>query len=217
MIHRLQNTNLSLYYDQHYQGLPVQTDKGPLISEYLERLKRIIDLSLQDYGRVFAFRLDPRFPEGMHHPSADSNSALERFFASFKAKIQHNRSKAKETNRYAHDTTVRYVWCREFGQHGVPHYHAAILLNNDAFCTLGRFEIGRKNIFNYLHEAWASALGISVKEVIGLVNFPENPFYLLQRYDPNSIVEFFYRASYLCKAETKSFGNGVHAFGTSRI
>jgi hypothetical protein len=217
MIRHAQNTNLTLHYETQYQGLPVQTTRGPLVSEYLDRLKYVIDLSLQDYGRVFAFRLDLRFQEGMHHAYIDNNLVLERFIASFKAKIRHNRNKAHEANHYAHDTTVRYVWCRELGQHDIPHYHLAILLNNDAFCTLGKFEMDRNNLFNRIHAAWASALGFTLADVIGLVEFPENPFYRLQRSDPNSIVEFFYRASYLCKAETKHFGNGVHGFGASRI
>ncbi len=176
----------------------------------------VINLSFEQYGRVFAFRLDLRFPEGMHHPYADNNLVLERFFASLKAKIRHNRSKAQEANPYAHDSTVRYVWCRELGQHGVPHYHLVILLNNDAFCTLGKFEMDRDNLFNRVHEAWASALGLLVTDIVGRVEFPENPFYLLLRNDPNSIAALFYRASYLCKAETKFFGNGVHGFGASR-
>lgn len=216
MIRHAQNTNLTLHYETHYQGLPVQTTRGPLVSEYLDRLKHVVDLSLAQYGRVFAFRLDLRFPEGMHHTFIDNNLVLERFIASLKAKIRHNRNQAQEANRYAHDTTVRYVWCRELGQHGIPHYHLAILLNNDAFCTLGKFEMDRNNLFNRIHEAWASALGLSVREVIGLVEFPKNPFYLLQRSDPDSITEFFYRASYLCKTDTKFFGNGVHGFGASR-
>lgn len=210
------NTNLTLDYSTHYQGLPVQTGRGPLVSEYLESLKRIIVLSLQQYGRVFAFRLDLRFPAGVHHAYADNNLVIERFFSSLKAKIRHNRSKAQEANRHAHDTTVRYAWCRELGQHGIPHYHLVILLNNDAFCTLGKFEMDRDNLFNRVHEAWASALGLSVERVIGLVEFPENPFYQLQRSNPNSIADFFYRASYLCKADTKHYGSGVHVFGASR-
>lgn len=33
---RLQtNTNLSLHFENHYQGLPVMVQKGPLIREYL--------------------------------------------------------------------------------------------------------------------------------------------------------------------------------------
>ena len=217
MIRHSQNTNLTLYYETHYQEFPIQTNIGPLVSEYLGSLKTVIDLSLQHYGRIFAFRLDLRFPIGMHQSHADNNLVLERFIASFKAKIRHNRNKAQEANRYAHDTIVRYAWCRELGQHGIPHYHLVVLLNNDAFCTLGKFEMDRDNLFNRVHEAWASALGLTVADVIGLVEFPENPFYRLQRTDPNSVAEFFYRASYLCKAETKHFGNGVHGFGASRI
>lgn len=185
--------------------------------EYLERTRQVIDLSLQEYRRVFAFRLDLRFPAGQYQPCLDGNDVLERFFASLKAKIRHNRNKAQESNPYAHDSTVRYVWCREFGQHGVPHYHMAILLNNDAFCTLGKFELDRDNLFNRLHEAWASALGLAVQSVVGLVELPRNSFYLLRRNDPESIADFFYRVSYLCKAETKVFGDGTHAFGASRV
>ena len=216
MIRHWQNSNLTLHYQPTYQDLAVQTARGPLIAEYLDRLKLVIDLSLQQYPRVFAFRFDLRFPVDRHLLYADSNEVIERFFASLKAKIRHNRDRVLEHNRHAHDTVVRFVWCREFGQHDVPHYHLAILLNNDAFCTLGQFEMGRQNLFNRLNQAWASALGISVENVVGLVELPNSPFYLLRKNSPESIADFFYRASYLCKAETKQYANGVHGFGASR-
>jgi hypothetical protein len=142
---------------------------------------------------------------------------IERFISSFKAKIRHNRNKAIVLNKYAHDTDVRYGWCREMGQQWVPHFHFVMFLNNDAFCTLGQFEIGRQNIFNRLHEAWASALKVSLECVLGLVELPDHPIYRLQLDDPNSLAECFYRISYLCKADTKHYGNGIHGFGTSRI
>lgn len=216
MVRHSQNSNLTLHYQPTYQDLAVQTARGPLVLEYLDRLNQVIALSIQQYARVFAFRFDLRFPVYQYLPYADSNEVIERFFASFKAKIRHNRNKALEDNRYAHDTVVRFVWCRELGQHGIPHYHSAILLNNDAFCTLGQFEMGRQNLFNRLHQAWASALGISVEEVVGLVELPNSPFYVLRRECPESVAEFFYRASYLCKADTKHYANGVHGFGASR-
>lgn len=217
MIRHSQNRNLNLSRQSTYKGLQVQTNRGPVVSEYLERVEQVINQSLQLHGRIFAFRLDLRFPSEQYQPYLNSNLVLVRFIASFKAKIKHNRDKAKLLNPYAHDTSVLYVWCREMGQHGIPHYHLAILLNNDAFCTLGKFEMERNNLFNRLHEAWASALGINVESVIGLVELPKNPFYRLRRSDPESIASFFYRLSYLCKAETKVFGDGTHAFGASRI
>lgn len=212
-----ENANLILHQVPTFEGLPVQTKRGPLVVSYLKRSKDILNRSLQQYGRVFAFRVDLRYPVGYTFPIIDNNEILDRFFASLKAKIRYNRDQALADNRYAHDTLVRYVWCRELGQHGIPHFHMAILLNYDAFCSLGRFELGRENLFNRLHSAWASALGLSIENVIGLVEFPKNPFYVLRRDDPESMADFFYRASYLCKADTKYYGNGVHGFGSSRI
>ena len=216
MLRNENNVNLRMHYHHSHNGYPVQTGRGALLSEYLDRLALVLESSVNQYGRVFAFRLDLRFPELQLSQLFNSNVVVERFFASFKAKIKHNRSKAKELSPYAHDSVVRYVWCREYGRHGVPHYHLVILLNNDAFCTLGKFEMDRDNLFNRLHEAWASALGLSVTNVIGLVELPRNPFYLLRRDDPESIAQFFYRASYLCKADTKQYGDRIHCFGSSR-
>jgi hypothetical protein len=212
-----ENTNLILHIEPFFEGLPVQTECGPLAIPYLQRTRYVIDQSLFSYGRVFAFRCDLRFPEGWDHASCNENRVLDRFFASFKAKIRHNRDRALANNPYAHDTAVRYVWCREIGQHCTPHFHVVILLNGNAFCTLGAFELGRDNLFNRVNEAWASALGIYELRNAGLVEFPKNPFYLLRRDDPESISEFFYRVSYMCKADTKHYGDGTHGFGSSRV
>lgn len=216
MIRHTENSNLSLFHHPSYKGLPVQTTRGPLVEAYLERLRQVIAAALEQYVRVFAFRCDLRFPVDQPNHFAENNLVIERFIASFKAKVRHNRDKALRINRYAHDTTVRYAWCREYGKKGIPHYHLVVLLNRDAYCALGRFELGRRNIFNRLHEAWASALGLSVEDAVGLVELPENAVYCLQVTEPNLLMDFFYRASYLCKAETKQYGSGIHGFGASR-
>lgn len=72
-------------------------------------------------------------------------------------------------------------------------------------------------MFNRLQEAWESALGSSVDEAKGLVEIPSNPTYCLRRDEPQGVVDFFYRASYLCKAATKVYGSGQHGFGSSRV
>lgn len=92
----------------------------------------------------------------------------------------------------------------------------AFLLNYDAFNALGKFEPGRDNMFNRLEGAWASALGLPVEAVRGLVEIPSNSTYCLRRDDPQGLNDFFYRASYLCKAATKVYGDGQHGFGASR-
>ena len=218
MIRHSQNTNLVMHHGGSYRGIPIQADKGPFVQQYLERLFQTTSRAIQQYSRVFAFRVDLRLPAGVVLPDyAYTNQVIERFIESLKAKIKHNRAMARMVNKYAHDCSVRYVWTREVGLHGRPHYHVAFLLNYDAFNALGKFEPGRDNMFNRLEEAWASALGLPVEAVRGLVEIPNNPTYCLRRDDPQGLNDFFYRASYLCKAATKVYGDGSHGFGASRI
>lgn len=220
MLRHQQNSNLILYNNPIYRGLPIQLDKGPFIEQYLERLYTVSQQTLYQYPRVFAFRFDLRLPASLElYPNEYRNQLFKKFMNAFKAKIKHNRYMASQKNKYAHDSTVRYVWARETGQHGKPHYHVACFLNYDAFCALGKYEAGRDNIFNRLQEAWASALGLPVSHAAGLVEIPLNASYKLLRNnlnEVNGLDEFFYRASYLCKAATKTYGNGQHGFGASR-
>lgn len=211
------NPNHTFHFGTEYAGLPIQ-DKGPFITEYLERLYRTMIRALNQYREVFTFRFDLRLPAN-HIPdrSVYENELIDRFIESFKAKIKHNRQMARRENPYAHDSVVRYVWAKEVGHRGRPHYHLAILLNRDAFCAVGAYELGRDNMFNRLHEAWASALGLPVSAVSGLVHIPDNAYYFLRRDDQDSMADFFYRASYLCKAATKAYGNRGHGFGASRM
>ncbi|SFM43653.1 inovirus Gp2 family protein [Halopseudomonas yangmingensis] len=221
MIRHPDNPNLRLHYDNSFEGLSVMVDKGPFIEQYLSRLKRTIELALDEYPRLLAFRADLRLPAGVDLPvHTDSNVVISRFLDSFKAKIKHNRLRARECNKYAHDSKVRYVWAREVGQRERPHYHLLILLNLDAFYTLGKLDSTADNMISRMQEAWASALGMRVELVKGLVHIPANAVYRVDRKvkagKPDRLPELFYRTSYLCKAVTKSYGRGHWGFGTSR-
>jgi hypothetical protein len=210
------NTNLTLIDQDTFCNLPIQQDKGPFAQEYLERLLRTMNAAIAAYPRVFAFRADIRFPAWF--AAVDDlcgNAIMTKFIKSFKSKIKHNRHVARRMNPYAHDSYVRCIWAREQAQSDRPHYHVVFLLNQDAFCSLGYYELGRDNIFNRLCEAWASALGLPVEAVKGLVEIPSNSCYNLHREDPKSHADFFYRASYLCKVATKVYGDGTHGFGAS--
>jgi len=212
------NFNLILHTDPLFHDYPVQVDQGPLIRNYLEAVEGVTEKALSQYRRVFAFRCDLRLPATMtEFIELDSNALMNRFIASLKAKISHNRDVASRRNGYAHPCIVRYLWAREVGvECGHVHYHVVILLNADAFNCLGSFETGRDNLFNRVMEAWASALGVDAVRCMGLVEFPLNARYRLSRDDRGTLNTFFYRASYLCKVATKQFGNGIHAFGCSR-
>ncbi|MBW8777971.1 MAG: inovirus Gp2 family protein [Burkholderiales bacterium] len=211
------NKNLDLTYDEEFMGLPLMVARRPFVVEYLEVLHGVMRKALEAYGRVFAFRCDPRLPQGMEAGSEYfRNDIASRFVASLKAKIRHNRDSAASTGMRVHDTEVRYFWVREVGDAGRVHYHFVFFLNADAFRWLGDYESPRSNTRKRVMEAWASALGMPVEETQGLVHFPDDSSYLLRRDDPASLRAFFWRASYMCKAETKQYGHGHHGYGLSR-
>ncbi|QIE89846.1 inovirus Gp2 family protein [Pseudomonas nitroreducens] len=217
MLRHPQNTNLHIHTDPHFEGLPVMVEKGPFISEYLGTLKSTIDLALGQYSRLLAFRADLHLPLGIDLPEyAYTNAVIREFWGSFKAKIEHNRDMARKQNPYAHGCRVRYVWAREVGAKQRPHYHLLILLNRDAFYTVGRLQSESPNMIIRLQEAWASALGLQVDQVNGLVEIPDNATYRMERGDLDALAKLFHRASYLCKVATKRFGDGCHGFGCSR-
>lgn len=200
-------------------GLPLMAAYKPFVLEYLNALHGVMCKALAAYGRVFAFRCDPRLPQEMDAGGEDfRNEVASRFVASLKAKIRHNRESAASTGRQVHDTDVRYFWVREVGGAGRVHYHFVFFLNADAFRWLGDcdYESNRSNTAKRVIEAWASALGMPVEATLGLVHFPDDSSYLLRRDDPASVQDFFWRASYLCKAETKQYGHGHHGYGFSR-
>jgi len=216
-----ENTNLRLHYDDTYEGYPVMVDKGPFIEQYLSRLKHTIELANAQYPRLLAFRADLRLPAGVELPDyAYTNEVMSRFIESFKAKIEHNRSRALNRDRYAHDSKVRYVWAREVGRGERQHYHLLILLNGNAYYTIGKLGSEADNMISRMQEAWASALGIQADRARGLVHIPNNATYRIDRNirpsAVNHISALFYRASYLCKAATKSYGYGQRGFDASR-
>lgn len=221
MLRFSENRNLRLYSAATFKGLSIMVEKGPFILGYLEALDRTIACALDQYPRVIAFRVDLRLPRfGGIPDDALSNRVISRFLESFKAKIEHNRDKAREQNKYAHDCRVRYVWAREVGWGGRPHYHLLILLNRDAYYTIGRLQPQRPNMISRMQEAWASALKCEVEQVRGLVHIPSNAEYRVDREvrpgNVDYLPDLFHRASYLCKAATKRYGEGAHGFGFSR-
>lgn len=223
------NNNLHLHYDDTFEGLPLMIDKGPFIRECLSDLKHTIELALAEYPRVLAFRVDLRLPQGIDLPDyAYTNQVISRFFESLSRKIRYHQKRVAERG-YARGCKVRYVWSRETPQGGMPHYHLLILLNRDAYYTIGRFCSERVNMISRMEESWAGALGLSVGQVSGLVNIPDNETYRVDR-NPrerkvagsarevlvDELSALFYRASYLCKVATKSYGNRQRGFDTSR-
>ena len=221
MLRHPDNTNLRLHHDDTFEGLPVMVEKGPFVWQYLSRLKCTVDLALEQYSRLLAFRVDLRLPVGIDLPDhAYTNKVISRFVASFNAKIEHNRDKARERNLYAHDCKVRYVWAREVGWGGRPHYHLLILLNRDAFYTVGRLRSLVPNMISRMGEAWASALKLSVDQIKGLVEIPNNAEYRIDRYtcpgDVDQLPALFLIVPVTCARQLPSRLGAHHGFGWSK-
>lgn len=214
---RYSNANLHFTYTPVFNGLRIQEDYLPMASEYLQALYDTMHKALDDYPRVLAVRIDPVIPTEISDRMTleDHKGLIARFTASFKSIIKHDRER-KRQNGWVPDTKVRYVWIREVGINGKPHYHFFFLLNRDAYHMPGRACSSNENLISRVSRAWCSALGIAWNPQKPLVHVPDNSYYWIKRGDMNSFQEAFYRASYLCKADTKQYGLGLRTFGTSR-
>ena len=212
------NSNQELFYGTTFNGMNVQSIKGPLVTDYLNKAYLCFTKSIDQYRSVFMLRFDLHVPDGYPDHLTFNNALMERFFASLKAKIVHSQATKRQDGVRVHDTDLRYIWCRERSTQGRVHYHIAILLNHDAYAHIGQFSLdNKKNMFTRLHEAWASALKIYVDDVLGLIHMPDNRTYCIYRDDKTSFADAFYRISYFCKIDSKDFNSGHHSFGSSRI
>ncbi|MGI3070127.1 YagK/YfjJ domain-containing protein [Vibrio alginolyticus] len=88
---------------------------------------------------------------------------------------------------------------------------------------LGGYEAD--NLYHRIARSWAGAIGLSDWQVSGLVHISKDyeskkvAEFFIGRSDTNFTTqqdELFYAASYLCKAQTKSFTQQVHCFGSSQ-
>ena len=210
---------IDLYTESEYNRYPVMTQIGSLDRSYLDSAYKTLEKAWQEYPWLLGIRCELCFPHGwVLPPEFYTNEKMEQFIASLKAQIVAHQSKLERRGSRVHPRTLRYIWAREYTRDGRPHYHVVLLLNHHAFFTLGTFEEGRDNLYNRINQAWASALGVPLSEVFGLVHFDtDTPVMAVGGYgDQNGFGELFYRTSYLCKYATKGYARWEHCFGTSR-
>lgn len=212
------NPNLHLFWGNSFNSMEVQSNCLPMVREYLQKLDVTLQRALADYPRVLAFRVDPIIPDdiGNRMTLEDHRALIPRFFGSLKSIIEHDR-KRKRRNGWVADTKVRYVWCREFATSGKPHYHFFLILNRDAYHRPGKVCSPNENLLNRVSRAWHSALGVEWNRQTPLIYVPDHPWYWVDRDDEESFRMAFHRASYMCKADSKQYGQGLRAFDSSQI
>ncbi|MFL9593338.1 inovirus Gp2 family protein [Aeromonas schubertii] len=217
---------------EEYVRLAQQFYKARNYSFNVDNLEKILSVSgsaLKNYSRVFAFRVDFHFKQdsafGMYlalKPEACSR-IIKEFFSRLKWLIERDESERRYEGKRVHSTDIRYVWAKEqTADAPCPHYHMMIFLNRDAHYKLGNYESERMNLANKIRVAWHSAVSdenINLQDCkkMGLVHFPKNAEYLIERNDTESLKKMLERAAYLAKYETKRRGEGYRCFGGSNI
>ena len=210
-----QDPNLLIYYGREYNGMPIIWQRGPYIYNYLQRIDETIREALNEHKTIMAVRVELRLPTQFDWMRHSGRPVFSRFIASLKAKIKARKDRTERSGSRFHATNVHYVWVREFGEEGKPHYHCVLFFNKQTFRNLGEYNPQSNSLFSMIDNAWHSALGLAD----GLVSFPSrkdssSPIYWIRRGEDYS--ELFYRVSYFAKLATKRFGLNSHNFGTSR-
>lgn len=221
-----ENRNLNLYDESSWRGLSLQSNYAPFFLNYLESMLEVLRNAVTVMRRLLVIRFDLHLPNNDY----DSESLVSRFTASLKSQLEANYKKRLKENQKAHYSPLAYIWTREEGLNNKSHYHFVVLLNLDAYATLGTIprldtinpqQFNGDNMACRIIKAWASALNINAVYVYTLVHFPQNCTYkvgyLRGELDTKNFEDMFYRLSYLAKAQTKVFGNHVRNFGTSQL
>jgi len=218
-----QNRNNILHYRPEYMPtegvvMPAMTEKGPLILNYLDRAYQVFDHALKAHTKVLAVRFDLKIPRGITQPEdAKTNRVVRRFLASLQSKINANLKRKHSP----HKCPVRYIVAREIGgKNQNVHYHLMLLLNGHAFRHIGTMDYEGDNVFWLIVDAWASALKVTSEEAVNGVQFGFRrgvvQYYLDPTEDYDKLPKAFHRASYLCKAHTKQYGERHHGLMTSK-
>lgn len=213
-----ENPNLAHFYGSSYRGLPILEQYTPMLDGYLDIAHRVLFSALGDHTRIAAYRVDLHYPANEPLPDfAYGNKAITAFIQSVKKQIMKHRKLAAEKYDRINDTTFHYIWVREIGDTGRPHYHVYIILNAYAYDSLGDWKKVKENMAYRFFRAWSKAIGVSVEQAVGLVQFPkENAIHIVSRNDSQAISLLYEHMSYLCKAYSKVYEGWVHCIGSSQ-
>lgn len=218
------NTKLRLWWDAYWHGWPVQTASGPLIENYLEKTRLVMNQALHAHSKILAVPVLLCYPSAMPtNQQLPHNKAISRFmkFLSWESTLIHT----------AHAPDMRYLWCREQVKSDKPHYHAWLLFNGHALQNIGTLKAYANEcsdaydsncLYHRLVRAWAWAIGWPLEDMEGLVDITTNSItkevctFNVHKQNEAEIKELFYAMSYACKAHSKPIGKGgVHCFDGS--
>lgn len=204
---------------------------GEISHEQLETSLGVIMNFLHRYPRVFAVRVDLRFPQipvmddpdmpTSFPPEIEEAKAITRFMASLKSQIQAARHRKGKTGK---PFFLGYIWVKEQVTSQYPHYHVVLLFNRDDYGYLGDYSnLDGDNMATRIRKAWCSALKLAYPNYAFLVHFPDDAEYRFDHRDAVLHNEIFYnflvRTAYLFKLRSKVRGerNYGHSKRTNSV
>lgn len=191
-----------------------QWDTGSYVyrSDIIQRIQSCFQTAIQSHCKVFAVRLDIRFPQGFVHDG--TNSAISALLHRLKAHYDY------------HKIDCRYVWAREQNISAAPHYHLLLLLNGSNIqngwgpCSLTTGLWG-----SILNTNAAGLINLCQPGPIGGIMIRRPTSHSLDAKQAGEVAQFettyreAYRwAAYLAKTYTKGNApHGVREFGSSHF
>lgn len=191
---------------------------GEISSEQLKTSVEVITNFLNKHPRVFAVRVDLRFPHipvmddpdmpTSFPPEVEEEEVITRFFSSLKSQIQALRHRKGQTGK---PFFLGYIWVKEQVTSQYPHYHVVLLFNRDDYGYLGDYSnFDADNMATRIRKAWCRALRLAYPDYASLVHFPPDAEYRFDRRDAVLHNEKFYkfleRIGYFFKLRSKVEG-----------
>jgi hypothetical protein len=205
-----------------WKSIPIAVSLDELHQRYMERINDLLLDCIEFHPRWVVIRVDLHCPKDRIIPLR----AMTCFIESLKAQLTHAMYRKKAAGKRAHDPMLSYVWVREWDRADQPHFHVALLLNRDAYYSIGDYsKLGHHQDYHTMLagriiKAWSVALNLRWTEAKNGVTFPERPVsaLLLRHHQYNQqLFGVFYRLSYLAKLHSKRRGDGRRNFGMSQL
>ncbi|CNL35515.1 inovirus Gp2 family protein [Yersinia frederiksenii] len=191
-------------------------------ADNLDTILEVLGHSTNEYPCIMAVRADYHYPPILEDtvccfPNLKPG-AISRSINALKEMLKNSERRRKRNGTQVHRNTLRNVWAKEFSQSGKCHFHVCFVFNEQAYNKLGDYNIDT-SLRMMITRAWYSALGLELEDYPGLVHFPDNCRYILDRNSADYIYEYgelLHRLDYLTKLDSKIYEEGERNFGGSR-
>jgi|SRR5690625_647330 len=215
-----ENPNVKLYWEPDYEGFELMSGVKPFIQSHLDKAHSVISWARNQSSRIYAVRLDLRFPQHYELSGlrALSNEPLQLFFKSLRKRLERHNREADRLGVRRHADRFVHLWSREYDKgHVRPHFHVLLIFNGHAFKSMGDLKVGGSSLYRMIEESWLAALRCQGMGQDNLVHVCKSGQYWLHSDNTAGFSDLFRRISYMAKVRSKSFNDRFHRFGGSRV